>query len=291
MGTLRVKKVNLTLFRPPISAWDCMNSYMEVIDSLQWGFQVLGYECSFRLNEIDRSCVNIVFGFAAALNAGNVFPPGTILYNLEQYAGFEPKSPEMFATIADRYQIFDYCQANLEWWHQFHPRFTPYYARVSYAPCLSRIGTQENEDIDILFVGALYPARAESLFACGKPMSQTAHSVVSLTNIWGKQRDEFISRSKVLLNLSNPSADTRIFEIVRVSYYLANRKAVICEARGDQIIEEDMKSVLRFGDKHGISLLCEELTHQPALRRQYAEDCFEVFTQRDVRDVIRGFFS
>lgn len=268
-----------------------MNSYMEVIESMQWGFLNLGYDCTFRLNELDHSCVNIVFGFAAAINAGNTFPPGTILYNMEQYSGFETKSPATFHSIADRYQIFDYCQANIDWWDQFNPRFRPYYAQVSYAPCLTRIAPREAEDIDITFIGALYPGRAEHLFNCGRVTSDHAHSVVSLTHIWGPQRDEFISRSKVMLNLSNPSADSRIFEIVRVSYYLANHKAVICESRADQIVEGDMKAVLRFGDSQRLPGLCEELVLDPTLRRQYAQECFEVFAQRDVRDVVNGFFS
>lgn len=286
-----MKKVNLTLFRPPLSAWNCMNSYMEVIESLQWGFLTLGYECAFRLNEIDHSCVNIVFGFVAAINAGNAFPPGTILYNMEQYAGFGSKSPETFATLADRYQIFDYCQANVDWWLQFNPRFRPYYARVSYAPCLTRIEAQKEEDIDLMFIGAMHPARAENLFNCSKVVSEHTHSIVSLTHIWGKQRDEFIARAKVMLNLSNPSADTKVFEIVRVSYYLANRKAVVCESRADQIIESDMKAVLRFGDSQRMPDLCAELLQDLTMRRQYAQQCFEVFAQRDVRDVINGFFS
>lgn len=268
-----------------------MNSYMEVIESLQWGFQALGYECSFRLNELDHSCVNIVFGAIAAINMGNTFPAGTILYNMEQYAGFESKSPESFAAIADRYQIFDYSQANVDWWLQFNPRFQPYYARVSYAPCLTRIKPREDEDIDLLFIGALYPGRAENLFNCGKVVSAHAHSVVSLTHIWGQQRDEFISRAKVMLNLNNQSADSKVFEIVRVSYYLANGKAVVCESRPDYEIESDMQAVLRFGDSQRLPELCAELVQDPELRQRYAQECFEVFAQRDVRDVVTGFFS
>jgi len=268
-----------------------MNSYMEVIESLQWGFQALGYACTFRLNELDHSCTNIVFGFVAAINTGNTFPPGTILYNMEQYAGFEPASRETFAAIADRYQIFDYSQVNVAWWLQFNPRYRPYYARVSYAPCLTRIEPRVSEDIDLLFVGALYPTRAENLFNCGKVISENAYSVMSLTNVWGQQRDEFISRAKVMLNLSNPSIDTKIFEIVRVSYYLANRKAVVCEAKADQVIESDMKAVLKFGDSRQIPDLCAELLQDRELRSRYSQECFEVFAQRDVRDVIHGFFS
>jgi hypothetical protein len=45
-----------------------------------------------------------------------------------------------------------------------------------------------------------------------------------------------------------------------------------------------------FGSAAEMPTLCDLLIHDPARRQRYAEDCFEVFRQRDVRDVIKGFF-
>jgi hypothetical protein len=231
-------KINLVLFQPEGSAWNLVNSYLEVIESLRWGFESLGYDCTFRRNVIDTSSLNILFGFVGALNSGNVFPPGTIVYNMEQYAAVDPKTMPNLAIIAKNFQVWDYCEANIAWWNRHQPKYHPYFAPISYAPSLTRIQIQANEDIDMLYIGSLNQDRAEKLVAFGARSFSGQNSLVALSGIWGQQRDDFIARSKVLINLSNPTTYQRIFEIVRVSYYLANRKAVVCENYPELKIED-----------------------------------------------------
>ena len=70
-------------------------------------------------------------------------------------------------------------------------------------------------------------------------------------NVWGDIRDEMIGRSKLVLNLTGYHAKNTIFEIVRVSYLLANGKAVICQKRENVEIEPDiLESGLLFLDEN-----------------------------------------
>ena len=286
------KKVNLSLYKPQNSCMNVQDSFMEVIESLWWGFTDLGFKCTFRINEVDRNCLNIAFGWVAAFYAGlmDIYPPGTILYNFEQWSGKRliEENP-VFHQIAQRFQIWDYSINNIDRWNELNPKFTPFYAKVSFSPNLIKIEPAE-EDIDILYIGSLGASRAEKVTACQGNIGLNRNSVVAVSGIWGKRRDDFISRSKVLLNLSYPNSKYTVFEIVRVSYYLANRKAVVCEKHPDLEIEDDMRRVLKFVDPTEFAIVCDNLVHDSEKRKAYAEECFEVFSQRDVRDVIRDFF-
>jgi hypothetical protein len=72
---------------------------------------------------------------------------------------------------------------------------------------------------------------------------------------------------------------------------LANKKAVVCEYHPGLEIEDDLREVLKFVSADEFAVCCDQLVHDPAGRKSYAEACFEVFARRDVRDVIKGFFG
>lgn len=287
------KRINLSLFKLPYSAMNVHDSFLEVIESLRWGFIDLGFECTFRINEVDRSCVNIAFGWVNAFNNGlmDVYPVGTILYNFEQWSHRQLTDDPLFHLIAERFQIWDYSQANILRWRELNPKFEPYYAQVSFAPSLAKIDTAVDKDIDILYIGSLDASRAEKVMACQRNIGVNRNSVVTVSGMWGDKRDEFIARSKLLLNLSYPNSPHTTFEIVRVSYYLANKKAVVCEYHPGLEIEDDLREVLKFVPADEFAVCCDQLVHDAAGRESYAEACFEVFARRDVRDVIKGFFG
>ncbi len=62
------------------------------------------------------------------------------------------------------------------------------------------------------------------------------------TRTHGRARDELISRAKVVLNVH--FYPTAIFEIVRVSYLLANRKAVVGECGPSTEIDTDIREAI-----------------------------------------------
>ena len=284
------RKINLTLFRPAHPRFRIMDSHLEVMDSLKWGFEACGIDCSININRFDRLRTNIVFGWIIAAQMGGLdeMPQDTILYNFEQFSERQLVGTGM-AQLAQRFQIWDYSAANLPKWQDCDPRFTPFHAPVSYAPTLTRIADAPAQDIDLLFIGSTGPARNSKLYDLSVDVSRP--SLVVLQNIWGAQRDDFISRSHLMLNLSGDSPTLRIFEIVRVSYYLANHKAVVCEDRPDQFVEDDLKTELLFVPRERLPSTCAELLADPVLRARWAERGFEAFCRRDVRDLVRRWFG
>ncbi len=263
------------------------------MESLRWGFNDLGFPCTVRKNAYEHGAINILFGWMLQVAMGYIdeLPANSILFNLEQYSTIDLRGRYVPTVAAERFQIWDYSLANIPRWQELNPKYPPYYARVSYSPTLSRIPYRQNEDIDIVYIGSLDPRRSRSLIASCDSMNR--NSLVSLSSVWGAQRDEFISRAKLLLNISNGDSQFNIFEIVRVSYYLANKKAVVCELPDefDINIEEDMRRVLRMVPMREFGAVCDELVHDHVARKIYAEECYEVFRQRDVRQVIKEFFG
>jgi hypothetical protein len=94
------------------------------------------------------------------------------------------------------------------------------------------------QDIDVLFFGTPSDRRLRIL----ELLKAQGVRVVARFNIWGAQRDELISRAKVVLNMHY--YPTHIFEIVRVSYLLANHKAGVSECDPDTEIEDDLRDAV-----------------------------------------------
>ncbi len=283
-------KINLTLFRPDHPRFRIMDCHLEVMHSLQWGFQALGVDCSMHVNRFDAQRTNIVFGWIIAAQMGALagLRDDTILYNFEQFSERDLRGSGI-AQLAQRFRIWDYSAANLPRWLACEPRFAPYHAPVSYAPVLSHIQPAAEQDIDLLFIGGSGPGRQARLNAVsGGP---AAPSLVVLQNLWGASRDSFIGRSKLLLNIGNDNPQHRIFEVVRVSHYLANRKAAVCEAVPGAHVEADLRGALPFAAQADLPATCERLLADPAERARWAQQGFEAFAQRDVRSVLRRGFD
>lgn len=283
------RRINLCLYRPGTPRFRILDSYLEVIESLRWGFEALGYDVAFRVNSIDNGALNILFGWIPAFQMGlaDQLPKDTILFNMEQFAAGNLRGLQHVERALADFQVWDYSRANIANFAQLAPSKPVYWARTSYAPTLQRIAPAE-EDIDLLYIGSLSPRRSEKVQAATGPAQW---SLVTLANVWAEQRDAFIGRSRVLLNVSHENPAMNIFEEVRVSYYLANRKAVVCEEVAGQHVEPDMASTLRFAPAGQLADACHALLEDPAARRVYAEEAHAMFVQRDVRDVIRGFFD
>ncbi len=265
------------------------NGKLQVVESYHWGFAALGHACTRRINSIDPEAVNIVFGTAIPIQLGLIetFPANTIFVNLERYSHRDLAGTTV-EYVASRYQIWEYSRQNLVAWHKIRTRFPVYLAPISYAPNLEKIPRDVVQDIDVLYYGKLLPDRIDVLNEIASTKrDMSGMSLITMTNVWGAHRDEFIARAKVI---ANPSLG-QIFEIVRVSYLLANRKAIVSTVAEDIEIDADLKDVLCIAKQNEILDECEALVLDPEKRAAYAEQCYTTFKQRDVRKVIQDFFA
>ena len=285
---MRICLVEFTLSYPNHGA---LSSYHDVLESYYWGFNALGFQVERRGNQIIPDALNIIFGYQIPLQLGLIdsYPENTIFMNFERLAA-SGHSLQMERIIGKRFQIWDYSDANIAIWNSIETKFPVYFAKVAYAPILEKVPSNIPQDIDFLFYGSLTPERLSVISKITKMRSDLTHfSVVTLMSIYGKQRDEFIARSKVVLNISHQVN----FEIVRVSYLLANKKPVLCYSDTEALqVEPDLKNnCLKFVNANNIYEECERLILNEEYRNFYAENCYQIFKKRDVKNIIKEFFK
>lgn len=266
----------------PASHTHGLLGYQEIIQTLQWGLTSLGHEATAGRNEFRADAVNIVLGFQM-LGAPHIqsLPNETIIYNLEQLAGIPLQDvPAVVANAARKFIIWDYDPRNLEAWGQFQPAHPPVLLPIGWAPTLAQV-PQREQDIDVLFYGfpaktrleifqALCDSGIHAIFACG---------------FYGPQRDELIARSKLVLNI-NRHQHSRVFEIVRVSYLLANGKAVVSDIYPKSRIDPELKDAVAFAPLEQVVATCLQLLSDEPARRQLESRGRAWMEKRDIRPML-----
>jgi hypothetical protein len=263
------------------------NGYREIIESVQWGLEQLGHEVSYSLNAYHPTSTNIVFGAQMLpLDVLKQLRPDTIVYNFEQGRGLSTTQvrPEV-SFIAKNFTVWDYSRANVELWNTLGSDSTKL-VPVGYAPVLSRIPKSQDQDIEVFFYGTPGPKRLQALHQ----LAHEGYRVLFASGLYGSARDSLIARSKIVLNI-NLMDYARIFEVVRVSYLLANRKAVVAMLDPDTSIEADLSGCIRTTDAAGLVNACEELLASDVMRIELEEAGFETFARRDIKSILEQALS
>jgi hypothetical protein len=249
-------------------------AFREVAEALHHGLLALGHD-SILTNRLDLDeRRTIVLGGNVLIRHGLTPPKNPIFYNLEQLGDDLPSMTlPAFVDLFRRYPTWDYSQANIERLAALGlPRAA--YVPIGYVPELTRIAPAP-EDIDVLFYGASYERR----YAVLRDLHDRGLRVKWLSGVYGANRDAWIARSKIVLNLHYWEA--KIFEIVRVSYLLANRRAVVSERGADPSSERDLQSGIAFADYDELVDRCVELLGDERARRALAERGYQTFSARD----------
>lgn len=214
----------VVVYSPP--AYAHAAAFAEVAQMLVYGIRAAGYTANVYHNAVPPACIPILLG-------GNLWPlewvdrlpAQTVIFNLEQISADSPWMKTALPALVARFETWDYSQRNGAQLAQLVPGAAPRWVPITYVPELSHIAAlpPDQEDIDVLFYGSVNPRREAILTA----LRAQGLNVVHAFNVYGPARDALIARAKVVLNLHLYPA--KIFEVVRVSYLLANRKAVVAE--------------------------------------------------------------
>ena len=260
-----------------------LNGYKEVIETVEWGLQQLGHSVTYAVNEFSSEATNIVFGAQVLpLDKLQSLPNDTVVYNFEQIRGITSLREEA-KSYASRFQIWEYSQANMEAWSRLETRHPVKHVPVGYAPILTRIPKVESEDIDVLIYGLACPTRLNLFYG----LSTRGVAVVFLSGIYGSARDELISRSKIVLNV-NMYEHSEIFEIVRTSYLMANRKVVVSDRSPRSFIEPDIEHALKFAAFADVGSEVMRLLDDPTERERLGDLGYEAIRRRDVVEILRS---
>lgn len=254
--------------------------FREVSETIQYGLAELGHDCVLTNRWLPDRRIILLCPFAIA-TLGVVPPAGTILYNLEQVFVDSPFFTPTILSIFRRYPVVDYSKQNIERLGKMgvSARWLP----IGYVQELTRIQSAPEEDIDVLFYGGATVRRLAVL----DTLAVRGLRVKLLNDVYGAARDDFIARSKVVLNMHNSHGDLEmeVFESVRVSYLLANRKAVVSQ-RGDG--HEDFLEAVAFSDYGELADRCAALVRDDAARRELGQRGFEVMSKRSEGEYLKA---
>jgi hypothetical protein len=197
--------------------------FTEVAFLLRNTLMANGIGCDLTVNELAQDRINIILGFHL-LNFGDYLSPYRYIpYQLEQLSASEGVFSDNVKSILSRgIAVWDYSQENIGFLKS--QGISAQHLPVGFHESLEQIPQDKEKDIDVLFFGSLGDRRQAIL---SKLEKSGRASVKTLFGVYGKERDEYIARAKILLNIHYYS--TKIFEAVRVSYLLNNRCCVISE--------------------------------------------------------------
>ena len=257
----------------------------EVAETLHYGLLALGHESMLtnHLNFDDHHTIVLQPHF---LSYHGLKPPKhPILYNFEQaYLHSDWMTPELLA-LYRRYPVWDYSKANIERLVVRGQVPRPIHVPIGYVPALTRIAPVP-EDIDVLFYGAMTDRRCAVL----DKLRAKGFRVESLFGVYGASRDAWIARSKIVINI-HYSEQAKIFEIVRVSYLLANRRAVVSERGTDPTEERDLEAGIAFAEYDELVDRCVELLCNDGARRELAERGYQAFSARNQATILQRALS
>ena len=257
--------------------------YREVIETLRWGLASLGHEATTSENEFASGSTNIVLGFQMLPEAQlEAAPPDTVVYNFEQLAGLEAQALKpAYRVAARRLRVWDYSEHNLATWAQLQPVHRVAHVPVGWAPILARIPRDAGQDIDVLFYGVPGQRR----LALFNQLCQTGARCVFACGLYGGSRDSLIARAKLVLNI-DLNDSRRIFEVVRVSYLLANAKAVVAVRQPHTLIEPDLRDAVAFVPADQVAARCLALLADEPARRQLEQRGEQAIRAREIGAIL-----
>ena len=255
-------------------------AFSEIALGLQGGFKESGLDAPIVTNPSDISGTPIVLGANLLPHLPKYpLPQQAILYNLEQIQAGSPWLTRDYLNLLNKYNAWDYSSNNITALEKLGISGVRL-CKIGYSPSLRRIPAA-NEDIDVLFYGSMNQRRRIILDA----LSRTGANVHSAFDLYGMRRDILIARAKIILNIH--FYESRVFELVRISYLLANSRFVISETGADEDMETPFTDGVVFCRYHDLVERCSYYLQEPSLRMKMAERGRNLFEQQRQADFLR----
>lgn len=275
--------------------------FVDYVRALAAALRELGHEVvppTLDGKRVDKTARPIVFGAQNMTSvddprdAGSFCPPNAILYNSEQTGarGMIPRKIFDAVSTWGKRLVWDYSEANAKVLRRMGVSRVVL-CPVGYSPAMTRIEPlpPEQEDIDVLFVGAVAtPQNIVSVARAGIKLMDRAKILEDCTRaglkvkliqgLYATDVDPYIARAKVVLNLHY--YEGAVFEIFRCSQLYANKKCVITEDGGcDESLEADAKRMAVYVSRRDVVETCKTMVADYGARRVAAERGFAEFTK------------
>ncbi len=267
------KAFNIVLIQPP--GYVHAMAFHETALLLQYSLQSLGFPVDYQINEMRNDATNIVLGYQILNDASQIPECDFIIYQLEQLSDregwFRPELLEFFRRASS---VWDYSAENIAFLAERGVENTKHLP-LGFHDRLQVVPLRE-PDIDVLFYGCINERRKLILDELAKD-----YSVHVLFGCYGPERDEFIARSKVVLNIHFYEA--QIMEQPRLSYLLNNRRFVLSEASS----VNPYQGFFPIASYEDLIESCRYWIEHPIEREQAAQSGYEAFRRCPMIENIR----
>lgn len=266
-----VTKYNICLIQP--SNYIHTLAFSELGELIFFSLKELGLEATMGFNKVDPNFKNIIIG-CHLLNPSLIdqIPKDSIILNTEQiYSDTTDWNKNIFFW-AKRFEVWDYSEKNILKFNEIGLQKVKL-LKIGFQKELLRLNLHQDKDVDILFYGSLNQRRKDIL----DKLEAHGLKVKSLFGVYGKERDAWIERSKVVLN--HHFYNSHIFEIVRVFYLLTNSVAVVGEVNETTSIDTIYKEAILARRYDELVAGCLELVRNDFLRKEIEKAAIDTISQ------------
>lgn len=196
-------------------------------------------------------------------------PKGYIIYNLEQITPESPLVNNTYINILNENKVWDYSKRNMRELKKLG--IDTVHMPIGYHPILSNTGVNcphIPEYIDCLFYGSVNERRQKIIQSV---------NALCLFDKYGIALDAEIASAKIILNCHY--YETKLFEIVRCSYLMANKKFILSEPGLDLELEKPFREGIAFHEKEEWPAAVEFYLKFPEVREKIALRGFEIFSK------------
>ena len=255
-----MKRFNICLIKPD----NYIHSYafLELGELIYYSLFELGFNAAITFNTLDPDAKNIIIGchLLDPILISKI-PKSTIIVNTEQVYLDDSSWNENIFFWAQNFELWDYSTKNIDRFKELGVS-EPKHLGIGFQKELVRIHKNTHKDVDVLFYGSLNKRRSQILDS----LVSRGVKVKKLFGIYGKERDEWVGRSKIVLN--HHFYKSQIFEIVRVFYLLTNSVAVVGEVNKTTSIDKVYKEGILPAKYDDLVEKCLEIINNKSLREQ-----------------------
>lgn len=271
-----------------VTAMTAPDVFHECIAWCMHGLKAAGYDVSYADASLRADAINIVLGSYctpdtwASLSAQ---APHIIIYNWEPAAADHGRFTQRYIRCLHNTHVWDYSRNNVHELQTYAGVQDIHYVPMSYVPAMRCLEPAPIQDIDVLFYGTMYPRRTATIASLRALGLTVVTSEECNEHMVGQVRDRYLARAKVVLNM-HAFDDVHVFEMARISYLLANSKAVVSEVSSHTDIDEDLRGAIMHGDLETLPQLCWDLVHDDEKRHALEQHGHQLFQQRDAASIM-----
>lgn len=259
--------------------------FAEVAQSLQAAFGELGHGCEIT-TDFPLTKDNVIILGGHLLHPDDMLHfKNPVIWNLEQIPDegdvirLDAPLTEIYRKNLGMAEVWDYSGVNIAALKRMG--IEAKLLEVGYSKCLTRIENVPDPDIDVLFIGSMNQRRAHVL----QGLQAQDVKVVHAFDCYGVKRDALIARAKVVLNVHYYPA--KLFEIVRCSYLMANRKCVVSEVGLDEDLEKPYYGAVAFNSYDSLVDQCLSILKNDEYRKEWEIAAFDRFKERSQTEYLR----